>query len=335
MDIIIPEGVYTGDELAAILQEKIQEKFDAEGLDDFDIKVTVGGKNTGVVGAIDDRALQIAVERKKDKEPDKGQYVLDGIRGSAASFVFYKTTGKPKETYVVGTKDISKGITFKEGQNVFSFTADNLPYKYTFPENKPYTGQEFVDMLNDLFENGDDDGNKAPLKATMENGALKISHKVVGTHTITDIGGSARVAMFLEEAGRPWRDPMLILVGTETKDVVEMLRTRVSSAALGINTITISKPKYAEKSIDRVKDAINLVSSKRSTYGSMQNRLEHTIDNNNNIIENTQVSEAAIRDTDMAYAVMEQAKNNFMSQASQTIVAQANQQAQNVIDLLR
>lgn len=128
---------------------------------------------------------------------------------------------------------------------------------------------------------------------------------------------------------------MLILVGTETKDVVEMLRTRVSSAALGINTITISKPKYAEKSIDRVKDAINLVSSKRSTYGSMQNRLEHTIDNNNNIIENTQVSEAAIRDTDMAYAVMEQAKNNFMSQASQTIVAQANQQAQNVIDLLR
>ena len=335
MDIIIPEGVYTGDELAAILQEKIQEKFDAEGLDDFDIKVTVGGKNTGVVGAIDDRALQIAVERKKDKEPDKGKYVLDGIRGSAASFVFYKTTGKPKETYVVGTKDISKGITFKEGQNVFSFTADNLPYKYTFPENKPYTGQEFVDMLNDLFENGDDDGNKAPLKATMENGALKISHKVVGTHTITDIGGSARVAMFLEEAGRPWRDPMLILVGTETKDVVEMLRTRVSSAALGINTITISKPKYAEKSIDRVKDAINLVSSKRSTYGSMQNRLEHTIDNNNNIIENTQVSEAAIRDTDMAYAVMEQAKNNFMSQASQTIVAQANQQAQNVIDLLR
>ncbi|MDE6203246.1 MAG: hypothetical protein K2G19_07185, partial [Lachnospiraceae bacterium] len=335
MDITIPEGVYTGDELAAVLQDKIQEKFDAEGLDDFDVKVTVGGKNTGVVGAIDDRALQIAVERKQDKAPDKGQYVLDGIRGSAASFVFYKTTGKPKETYIVGTKDISKGITFKEGQNVFTFSADNVPYKYTFPENKPYTGQEFVDMLNDLFENGDDDGNKAPLKATMENGALKISHKVVGTHTITDIGGSARVAMFLEETGREGRDPMLILVGTETKDVVEMLRTRVSSAALGVNTITISRPKYAEKSIDRVKEALNLVSSKRSTYGSMQNRLEHTIDNNNNIIENTQVSEAAIRDADMAYEVMEQAKNNFMSQASQTIVAQANQQAQNVIDLLR
>lgn len=335
MDITIPEGVYNGDELAKVLQDKIQEKFAAEGLDDFDIKVTVGGKNTGVVGAIDDRALQIAVERKKDKAPDRGTYVLDGIRGSAASFVFYKTTGKPRETYIVGTKDISKGITFKEGQNVFTFSADNVPYKYTFPENRPYTGQEFVDMLNDLFENGDDAGNKAPLRATMENGALKISHKVVGTHTITDIGGSARVAMFLEEAGRPWRDPMLILVGTETKDVVEMLRTRVSSAALGVNTITISRPKYAEKSLGRVQDAINMVSSKRSTYGSMQNRLEHTIDNNNNVIENTQVSEAAIRDADMAYEIMEQAKNNFMSQASQTIVAQANQQAQNVIDLLR
>ncbi len=335
MNITIPEGVYTGDEIAALLQQKIQDEFAAEGLDDFDIKVTVGGLSTGVVGANDDTALQIVVKRKADKAPDAGSYVLDGIRGSAASFVFYKTNGKPKETYIVGTKDISKGITFKEGQNVFTFSADSVPYQYTFPENSSYTGQEFVDMLNDMFANGDDNGNKAPLTATLENGALKIAHKAVGTHTLTDIGGSARVAMFLEESERRWRDPLNVLVGAETRDLVEIPRTRINSCSLAINSVTISKPKYAEKALRRVKEAIGMVSGRRSTYGSMQNRLEHTVDNNNNVIENTQASESLIRDADMASEMMAHAKNSIMMQASQAMLVQANKSADVVMNLLR
>lgn len=335
MNITIPEGVYSGDEFAAVLQKKIEEKFAEEGLEDFDIKVSVGGLSTGVVGSNDDTALQIVVDRKADKAPAKGQYVLDGIRGSAASFVFYKTSGKPKETYIVGTKDISKGVEFKEGQNVLTFEADGVSYKYTFPENTNYTGKEFIDTLNNLFANGDDNNNKAPLKASIENGALKIAHKAVGTHTITDIGGSARGVMFLEETGRKSRDPMLIMVGAEAGDVMEIPRTRVSSCSLAINSLTLSKPKYANKALGRIKNAISMLSSRRSTFGTAQNRLEHTLNNNNNVIENTQASESVIRDADMAFEIMEQAKNNFMMQASQTILAQANQLSDMVLNLLQ
>lgn len=335
LSVTIPEGVYTGNELAALLQDKIQEKFDAEGLDDFEIKVSVGGLSTGVVGANDDTALQIVVNKKKDKAPDKGQYVLDGIRGSAASFIFYKTTGKPTATYICGTKNIAGGITFKPGQNVLTFSADSVPYKYTFPENTAYTAEEFVQLLNDMFANGDDYGNTAPLTASIENGALKISHKVVGSHTITDFGGSARAAIFLEETKGHSRNPLVLLVGSETMDVLSIPRVRINSCALGLNSITISRPKYAQKALNRIKHAIGLVSSRRSLYGSMQNRLEHTINNNNNVIENTQASESRIRDADIADEIMEHSINNILQQASQAMLTQANQMPRLILSLLQ
>lgn len=335
MDIKIPEGVYTGTEIASLLQSKIQEKFDEEGFDDFEIKVSVGGITTGVVGSNDDTALQIVVQKKADKTPDAGEYVLDGIRGSAASFIFYKTTEKPKETYISGTKDLSGGISFTPDKNVLTLSADSTSYKYTFPEGKKYTADEYVNLLNDMFTNGDDNGDTAPLKASLENGVLRISHKVPGSHTITDIGGNARDMIFFEEKGRESRDPIIILVGADTQDVMSIPRIRLNSATLKINSITISQQKYAEKAVGRVKEAINILSTKRSVYGAMHNRLEHTFNNNNNVIENTQASESAIRDADMAYEVMEQAKNNFMQQTSQTILAQSNHMTDMVLNLLQ
>ena len=335
INITIPEGTYTGDEIAALLQDKIQEKFDEEKIEDLEIKVTIGGYKTNVVGANDDTALQIVVNQKAGKEPANGQYVLDGVRGTAASFLFYKTTNKPKATYITGSKDLSKGVLFKPGQNVLTFSADSVPYQFTFPENTKYTANEFIGLLNDMFKNGDDNGNVAPLTASLENGALKISHRVFGSHTITDIGGSARSTLFLEESGRNFRDPINLLVGVETKDMVEIPRTRVNSCSLGINSITISKPKYAEKAVSRIKNAITTLSSRRSTYGSLQNRLEHTINNNNNVIENTQASESAIRDADIALEAMELAKNNFLMQSSQTVLAQANQLPNLILNLLQ
>ncbi|MCM1242608.1 MAG: hypothetical protein NC314_07165 [Roseburia sp.] len=324
MDITIPEGTYTGTELAAILQTKIQDKFNEENLSGFDVKVSVGGFSTGVVGANDDTALQIVVNRKAGYEPDRGEYVLDGIRGSAASFIFYKTTDTPKETYIVGTKDLTGGVSFEPGQNTLTLSADSSPFQYTFPENTDYTAEEFAQLLNDRFINGDDNGNKAPLEASIENGALKITHQVVGSHTISDIGGGARNALFFEEGGRESRDPLTILVGAEAGDVIEIPRVRVGSCALGINSITLSRPKYAEKAVKRIKEAINLLSSRRSVYGALQNRLEHTIDNNNNVIENTQASESAIRDTDVAEKIMEHSVNSILQQASASMLAQAN-----------
>ncbi|WNS75085.1 flagellin Hag [Bacillus sp. DTU_2020_1000418_1_SI_GHA_SEK_038] len=87
--------------------------------------------------------------------------------------------------------------------------------------------------------------------------------------------------------------------------------------------------------IDAVDTAIKLVSTTRSTLGSYQNRLEHTIKNLDNAAENLQAAESRIRDVDMAKEMMNFTKNNILNQASQAMLAQANQQPQAVLQLLR
>ncbi len=87
--------------------------------------------------------------------------------------------------------------------------------------------------------------------------------------------------------------------------------------------------------ISTINDEIKNVSEGRSLLGAYQNRLEHTINNVNNASENLTASESRIRDVDMAKEMMEQTKNSILSQASQAMLAQANQQPQGVLQLLR
>ena len=90
----------------------------------------------------------------------------------------------------------------------------------------------------------------------------------------------------------------------------------------------------ANSSITAIQDAINQVSSQRSALGAIQNRLEHTIANLDNVAENTQAAESRIRDLDMAAEMVEYSKNNILAQAGQSMLAQANQFTQGVLSLL-
>ena len=91
----------------------------------------------------------------------------------------------------------------------------------------------------------------------------------------------------------------------------------------------------ANNSITAIQDAINKVSSQRSALGALQNRLEHTIANLDNVAENTQAAESRIRDTDMASEMVEYSKNNILAQAGQSMLAQSNQSTQGVLSLLQ
>jgi flagellin len=91
----------------------------------------------------------------------------------------------------------------------------------------------------------------------------------------------------------------------------------------------------ATATINMVQNAINNVSSQRSALGALQNRLEHTIANLDNVAENTQSAESRIRDTDMAEEMVEYSKNNILAQAGQSMLAQANQATQGVLSLLQ
>ncbi len=111
----------------------------------------------------------------------------------------------------------------------------------------------------------------------------------------------------------------------------------MSARGLGINGLKVNgdTDKNATAAIDVIKDAIQKVSEQRSTLGAVQNRLEHTIANLDNIVENTQSAESAIRDTDMATQMVSYSNNNILAQAGQAMLAQANQSNQGVMSLLQ
>ena len=110
-------------------------------------------------------------------------------------------------------------------------------------------------------------------------------------------------------------------------------------AAVG-SAFDLQKPQVdtyakANATISAVQDAINRVSSQRSALGAIQNRLEHTVANLDNVAENTQAAESRIRDTDMASEMVEYSKNQILAQAGQSMLAQANQSTQGVLSLLQ
>ena len=104
---------------------------------------------------------------------------------------------------------------------------------------------------------------------------------------------------------------------------------------LGINTICVTEEKYASKALERVGKAITLISKLRSTFGSVQNRLEHAIKNNENKHENTTAAESRIRDAEMSDEIVAHTKQSILMQTAQAMLAQSNEDAQSVLSLLR
>ena len=111
----------------------------------------------------------------------------------------------------------------------------------------------------------------------------------------------------------------------------------MSARGLGVNGLKVDgeTDTNATNAIDTIKAAIQKVSEQRSTLGAVQNRLDHTINNLDNVVENTTSAESAIRDTDMATQMVTYSNNNILAQAGQAMLAQANQSNQGVLSLLR
>jgi flagellin len=110
----------------------------------------------------------------------------------------------------------------------------------------------------------------------------------------------------------------------------------MSSAGLGVKNLNVvdKTGEAATYAIDAISDAIATVSAQRSLLGAVQNRLEHTIKNLDNVVENTTSAESQIRDTDMATEMVKYSNANILSQAGQSMLAQANQSNQGVLSLL-
>ena len=129
---------------------------------------------------------------------------------------------------------------------------------------------------------------------------------------------------------------------SDRNNKVQVELSTLTAAGLGIDKlasynigIVDSTGNNATDAIDVIADALNMVSRQRSALGAVQNRLEHTIKNLDNVVENTTSAESAIRDTDMAEEMVKYSKSNILQQAGQSMLAQANQANQGVLSLLQ
>ncbi|WDM21639.1 flagellin Hag [Paenibacillus polymyxa] len=129
-------------------------------------------------------------------------------------------------------------------------------------------------------------------------------------------------------------------IGANTSQNISLSIGSMDASTLGVaqsatSGIDISTQTAADAAISTINAAIEMVSSERAKLGANQNRLEHTINNLNTSSENLSAAESRIRDVDMAKEMMNQTKNNILAQAAQAMLAQANQQPQGVLQLLR
>ena len=171
-------------------------------------------------------------------------------------------------------------------------------------------------------------------KAKMNS--LLASATVTGAGTTGVTGGNA----FKTATGAttpPKGQALTLQIGDTSADFNQMSVSvgDMHTAALGIADINIGTQAGAKAAVDKIKSAINSVSSTRGDLGAIQNRLEHTINNLSVTSENMTAAESRIRDVDMANEMMAYTKNNILVQSSQAMLAQANQLPQGVLQLLQ
>ena len=250
------------------------------------------------------------------KAADKG----DTIKIGTKSYTLGVTTDKDNDTYTAD--DLISMI--KEGDTVNAGAAD-----YTVIGVSATTAKDADTItLNEAYNKMAEELQKASSIGTDEGKAATVSNKGNGTFEIKN--GSVEVKNGLS---------FNLHVGADA-DMTNKINVDIdtmSAAGLGIKDINVADDTGAAATyaIDAIADAVAKVSSQRSALGAVQNRLEHTIDNLDNVVENTTSAESRIRDTDMAEEMVNYSKNSILQQAGQSMLAQANQANQGVLSLLQ
>jgi flagellin len=173
------------------------------------------------------------------------------------------------------------------------------------------------------------------------NGAIKSSvklsydsedtetFKALGLHTGTAYGaGDTNFKLHVVNAQAQFQ------IGADAGDNMRIGITDMSTKALGLDRIDLTSVDGAEKSLEKLNQALDKVSSERSKLGAYQNRLEYTISNLQNTNTNLTSAESRIRDVDMASEMIEFTRNQIVTQAATSMLAQANSIPQNALSLL-
>ena len=275
-------------------------------------KVTINGKEYTYYDKASDGKATLTNAGYYETQPD----VADAATASPTYADNAAIAAAKSATISVGTKSITTiDDTKADGVD------DNDTSVITKQKAYELAGKELL-AANQI---GDTEGN-----AEVKNGDKSDLAYNAGNGTFNIKVGQAKVANTLSFSLHVGADADM--TNKITVDIDTM-----NSANLGIKGLNVTDKNgtAATYAIDAISDAISKVSSQRSALGAVQNRLEHTIDNLDNISENTSSAESRIRDTDMAKEMVNYGKNNILAQAGQSMLAQANQSNQGVLSLLQ
>ena len=270
-------------------------------------KISIAGKNY-TIGATPDEAKELYAKAKA------GEKVTVG----GTTYEIAAKTDAAKGQITIGDLDneIAKGTTVEYG-------------------NKKV---HVVDETTGIDDN--DSSIITAAKAYELETAEIVKASSIGTDTAATTKAGATADKFTLTKGKVNYNDALsfnLHVGADA-DMTNKITVNIdsmNSAGLGVKGIKADTEQDATYAIDAIADAISTVSSQRSALGAVQNRLEHTINNLDNVVENTTSAESRIRDTDMAEEMVNYSKNNILAQAGQSMLAQANQSNQGVLSLLQ
>jgi len=158
--------------------------------------------------------------------------------------------------------------------------------------------------------------------------------------TVAGVGAASTISMTVKFGAVQVKNDLSVSLhvgaDSDADNKIAFKIAKMDSEGLGVKNLSVTgnSPALATYAIDNIEAAIKKVSQQRSNLGAIQNRLEHTIKNLDNVVENTTAAESQIRDTDMASEMVKYSNNNILQQAGQSMLAQANQSNQGVLSLL-
>jgi len=288
----------------------------AAGALDAGKSVTIGGKDY-TIGATVAEAKKIA----DDKKTTNGAKVtVNGVEYTSDG-----TDLKDAKNNVLDTSNIKAGDIVSDGTKTLTASDIDTATGVDKSNSSVISAAQAVKLMT------------TELTAANNIGTTKNAATVTAGTYASDTGveftinkGTAEVAEKLSFSLHVGSDADMtnkITVGIET----------MNSSYLGIKGLNVNDDSgiAATYAVDAISDALQKVSDQRSSLGAVQNRLEHTIDNLDNVVENTTSAESRIRDTDMAKEMVNYSKNNILAQAGQSMLAQANQSNQGVLSLLQ
>lgn len=324
-------------ENAAELAKKLQEEIDKNSALKDQFKVSLNGEEVKLEalkgGAYDGDKGTITIEQTS------ANMKADGNRVNGADVVKSGTTTVSTEASIEvelpNTADdiknlVGKGITLGNTQIEFydvnkgAYNGNSIGVDISAATNASNLADAIIKQAGDKIDG-----------ATISKGTnLGVGHNATGL-IVSSTEKGANSTVKVQDGAKNEGFEATFQVGANSNQTISISIGDMRAEALGVKNVDLTTAKGSQEATATIQAAIEKVSTERAGLGAVQNRLEYTISNLDNTTENLTSAESTLRDVDMAKEMMTFSKNNILNQAAQAMLAQANQQPQNVLSLLR